>query len=61
VGISHHTFGPKGGLKGVMGLVVAVVFFLVGWIEVVSMAFRPASLSLRLFGNIFAGEPCCTP
>jgi len=51
-----HTFGPKGGLKGVMGIVVAAVFFLVGWIEVVSMAFRPASLSLRLFGNIFAGE-----
>jgi len=55
-GFLTHTFGPKGGLKGVMGLVVAVVFFLVGWIEVVSMAFRPASLSLRLFGNIFAGE-----
>lgn len=55
-GFITHTFGPKGGLKGVMGIVVAVVFFLVGWIEVVSMAFRPASLSLRLFGNIFAGE-----
>lgn len=55
-GFITHTFGPKGGLKGIMGLVVAVVFFLVGWIEVVSMAFRPASLSLRLFGNIFAGE-----
>jgi F-type H+-transporting ATPase subunit a len=55
-GFLMHTFGPKGGLKGVMGIVVAVVFFLVGWIELVSMAFRPASLSLRLFGNIFAGE-----
>ncbi len=55
-GFLLHTFGPKGGLKGVMGIVVAAVFFLVGWIEVVSMAFRPASLSLRLFGNIFAGE-----
>lgn len=55
-GFVTHTFGPKGGLKGVMGMVVAVVFFMVGWIELVSMAFRPASLSLRLFGNIFAGE-----
>jgi F-type H+-transporting ATPase subunit a len=55
-GFITHTFGPKGGLKGLMGIVVAVVFFLVGWIELVSMAFRPASLSLRLFGNIFAGE-----
>jgi F-type H+-transporting ATPase subunit a len=55
-GFITHTFGPKGGLKGVMGMVVALVFFLVGWIELVSIAFRPASLSLRLFGNIFAGE-----
>lgn len=55
-GFITHTFGPKGGLKGLMGMVVALVFFMVGWIELVSMAFRPASLSLRLFGNIFAGE-----
>jgi F-type H+-transporting ATPase subunit a len=55
-GFLKHTFGPKGGLKGVMGLVVALVFFMVGWIELISTAFRPASLSLRLFGNIFAGE-----
>jgi F-type H+-transporting ATPase subunit a len=55
-GFLLHMFGPKGGLKGFMGLVVGIVFFLVGWIELVSIAFRPASLSLRLFGNIFAGE-----
>ncbi len=55
-GFITHMFGSKGGLKGFMGVVVAVVFFLVGWIELVSIAFRPASLSLRLFGNIFAGE-----
>lgn len=29
---------------------------MVGVIEVVSIAFRPVSLSLRLFGNVFAGE-----
>jgi F-type H+-transporting ATPase subunit a len=33
-----------------------LVFFLVGIIEVLSIAFRPISLSLRLFGNVFGGE-----
>ena len=35
---------------------MAVIFFIVGIIEVISIVFRPVSLSLRLFGNIFAGE-----
>jgi len=29
---------------------------MVGWLEVVSILFRPVSLSFRLFGNIYAGE-----
>jgi F-type H+-transporting ATPase subunit a len=33
-----------------------VVFFLVGFLEVISIGFRPISLSFRLYGNIFAGE-----
>jgi F-type H+-transporting ATPase subunit a len=33
-----------------------IVFFLIGIIEIVSIAFRPISLSLRLFGNVFGGE-----
>jgi F-type H+-transporting ATPase subunit a len=28
----------------------------VGWLEIVSILFRPISLSFRLFGNIYAGE-----
>ncbi len=56
VGFIKHTFGPKGGMRGIMGVFVALVFFLVGLIELVSIAFRPVSLSLRLFGNVFAGE-----
>src|SRR5437660_1416813 len=32
------------------------IFFMVGWLEVVSILFRPISLSFRLFGNIYAGE-----
>ena len=33
-----------------------LVFFAVGLIEIVSIAFRPISLSFRLFGNVFGGE-----
>jgi F-type H+-transporting ATPase subunit a len=33
-----------------------LIFFAVGIIEVISILFRPISLSLRLFGNVFGGE-----
>ena len=33
-----------------------VVFFAVGFLEMLSIAFRPISLSFRLYGNMFAGE-----
>ena len=39
-----------------MGVFMVAIFFFVGVIEVVSIAFRPVSLSFRLYGNIFAGE-----
>lgn len=55
-GFILHTFGPKGGLKGFMGMVVGVVFLFVGVIEIVSIVLRPMTLSIRLYGNIFAGE-----
>ena len=55
-GFVVHTFGPKGGLKGVMGFIVALVFLFVGAIELVSIAIRPLTLSVRLYGNVFAGE-----
>jgi F-type H+-transporting ATPase subunit a len=51
-----HTFGPKGGLTGFLRLVLIPVFIFVGVIEVISIAFRLVSLSMRLYGNIFAGE-----
>ncbi len=51
-----HLFGVKGGLRGVMAFVLAPIFFFVGIIEVISIFFRPVSLSLRLYGNVFAGE-----
>lgn len=55
-GFLKHMFGVKGGLKGFMAVALMPIFFMVGVIEVVSIAFRPVSLSLRLFGNVFAGE-----
>jgi F-type H+-transporting ATPase subunit a len=55
-GLFLHIFGPKGGMRGMMGLFLVLVFFMVGVIEVVSILFRPMTLSLRLYGNIFAGE-----
>lgn len=55
-GFLVHTFGPKGGLKGVMGMLVALVFLFVGVIEVVSILLRPLTLAVRLYGNIYAGE-----
>ena len=55
-GFILHLFGPKGETSGVLKLLMIVVFFLVGWLEIVSILFRPISLSFRLFGNIYAGE-----
>jgi F-type H+-transporting ATPase subunit a len=49
-------FAPKGKEKGFMGVFLIVVFLAVGLIEVVSILFRPVSLSFRLYGNVFAGE-----
>jgi F-type H+-transporting ATPase subunit a len=55
-GFILHIFGPKGDTTGLLRILMIGVFLLVGLIEVVSILFRPVSLSFRLFGNIFAGE-----
>jgi F-type H+-transporting ATPase subunit a len=56
VGVLKHIFTGGGGGSGFMKYFMIVIFFSVGVIEVISIAFRPVSLSFRLFGNIFAGE-----
>ncbi len=56
VGFFLHIFGPKGGTTGFVKVVMIFVFLMVGVIEVVSIIFRPVSLSFRLFGNVYAGE-----
>ncbi len=55
-GFLKHLFAPKGETTGILKVLMAVIFFMVGWLEVVSILFRPISLSFRLFGNIYAGE-----
>jgi F-type H+-transporting ATPase subunit a len=37
-------------------VLMIVVFFAAGCLEIISILFRPVSLSFRLYGNIFAGE-----
>jgi F-type H+-transporting ATPase subunit a len=55
-GFLKHLFAPKGETTGILKLLMAVIFFMVGWLEIISILFRPVSLSFRLFGNIYAGE-----
>ena len=56
LGFLKELFAPKGESSGFLKIVLAVVFFVVGCLEVVSILFRPVSLSFRLYGNTFAGE-----
>jgi F-type H+-transporting ATPase subunit a len=55
-GFLLHLFGPKGETTGILKVLMVLVFIAVGLLEVVSILFRPISLSFRLYGNIFAGE-----
>ena len=56
IGFLLHLFAPKGETTGALKLLMIIVFFAVGCLEVFSILFRPVSLSFRLYGNIFAGE-----
>jgi F-type H+-transporting ATPase subunit a len=56
LGFLKELFAPKGESAGLMKALLAVVFFVVGCLEVVSILFRPVSLSFRLYGNVYAGE-----
>jgi len=55
-GFFRHLFAPKGDSTGFLKVMMGIVFLAVGVLEVVSILFRPVSLSLRLFGNVYAGE-----
>lgn len=56
-GALKHLFAPKGGMHGAILLVLVPVFAFVGLLELVSIFFvRPLGLTIRLFGNIYAGD-----
>jgi F-type H+-transporting ATPase subunit a len=55
-GFLSHLFGFQGESTGPLRILLVIIFFLVGILEVFSILFRPISLSFRLFGNIYAGE-----
>ena len=56
IGFLTEIFAPKGETTGFLKVLMVVVFFVVGCLEVFSILFRPVSLSFRLYGNVFAGE-----
>ena len=56
LGFLKELFAPKGETEGLLKVLMIVVFFAAGCLEVVSILFRPISLGFRLYGNIFAGE-----
>ena len=55
-GFLKELFAPKGETAGLLKVLMVVVFFASGCLEIVSILFRPVSLSFRLYGNMFAGE-----
>lgn len=55
-GFLAHIFLYQGEGKGIMKVMLIVIFFLVGFLEVVSIMIRPLTLTFRLYGNIYAGE-----
>ena len=55
-GFIAHLFGAKGESSGFLRVLLVVIFFLVGILEVFSISFRPISLGFRLYGNVYAGE-----
>lgn len=56
-GFIKHIFWPSKDKMGFgMTLILAGPFIFAGLLELISIAFRPVSLSFRLYGNIFAGE-----
>ena len=53
---SSKSYLHPGESTGLMKVLMIAVFFAAGWLEIISILFRPVSLSFRLYGNIFAGE-----
>lgn len=56
VGFFKHIFIYNGDASGILRLLLFSIFFVVGFLEVISIMIRPVTLTFRLFGNVFAGE-----
>lgn len=57
--LAFDLFGNKADKKTTpiyLYLFLSLIFLLVGFIEVISIAIRPVTLSMRLYGNILGGE-----
>ena len=57
--VLHEWFGNKADKRDVPAAVyyfLALIFAATGIIEIISIIFRPVSLSFRLFGNVYGGE-----
>jgi len=57
--ILFDLFGNKADKREVPAAIyyfLGLIFLAVGFIEVISIAIRPVSLSFRLFGNVYGGE-----
>ncbi len=57
--ILHDIFGNKADKKELPAALyygLSVIFFFVGFIEILSIFIRPLTLSARLFGNVYGGE-----
>ncbi|HEY4301171.1 MAG TPA: F0F1 ATP synthase subunit A [Candidatus Didemnitutus sp.] len=57
--ILYDLFGNKADRREIPALIyyfLFIIFFAVGVIEVISIIFRPVSLSFRLYGNVLGGE-----
>ncbi len=55
-GFLSHIFIYHGEGQGFIKVMLVAIFFLVGFLEVVSIMIRPLTLTFRLYGNIYAGE-----
>jgi F-type H+-transporting ATPase subunit a len=55
-GFFSHIFVYHGDAAGWIRPLLYLIFFLVGFLEVISIMIRPVSLTFRLYGNIYAGE-----
>ena len=55
-GMAQELFGAKGETTGFMKPIMVIISSRAGLLEIISILFRPISLSFRLYGNVFAGE-----